>query len=552
MGASFAGFADVCERIRSTSGKNAKVKTLAEYITTLEDEPLRIACMFLSGYTFPKGSGLDLNLGYSSIWDVVAEVSNMRTSDLREIYLRHGDLGELAEQAFAKRKMEPLFRTELTLEHISAQFRKIAGTTGPGSTEEKKRIAMGLLVNCSPPQAKYLAKVIVSELRIGLVEGLVELAIAEAFGRELKDVREALLVAGDIGLVAVLAKNDRLSSAVMRPLVPVNYMLADVMFSAGEIAEYFVKPLVSEYKYDGIRAQMHKAGNTVKVFSRRLEDMTPQFPEIVSAALQQARDFILDGEIVPLRDGRPLPFNELQRRLHRKNVDPDLISAIPIVYFVYDILYLDGSNLIKEQLARRKEVLMGLGLDSPITSSPFQLLGSEEEIAKMFGESKNLGHEGLVLKDPESTYQPGKRGKHWIKLKQELDTIDAVIVIAEYGHGKRAGVLSDYTFAVRDGADLKVIGKAYSGLTDEEIDEMTTKLLSLMVRDEGFRIIVKPEIVLEVAFDGIQKSDRHDSGYALRFPRIKRIRHDKGASDIDTMEKVRTIHARTLNPERDK
>jgi DNA ligase-1 len=216
------------------------------------------------------------------------------------------------------------------------------------------------------------------------------------------------------------------------------------------------------------------------------------------------------------------------------------------VYFVYDILYLDGSNLIKEQLARRKEVLAGLGLNNPITSSPFQLLGSEEEIARMFGESKNLGHEGLVLKDPESTYQPGKRGKHWIKLKQELDTIDAVIVIAEYGHGKRAGVLSDYTFAVRDGADLKVIGKAYSGLTDEEIDEMTNKLMSLMVRDEGFRIIVKPEIVLEVAFDGIQKSDRHDSGYALRFPRIKRIRHDKSINDIDTMEKLRTIHARTL------
>jgi len=544
LGAQFGEFASVCDRIRATSSKNEKVNILAEYLKTLDDESLNIACMFLSGYTFPRGSGLDLNVGYSLIWDVIAEVSSLKSNELRKVYIKHGDLGELAEQALAKRRIEPLIKSELTLDHIYEQFRKIASTTGQGSTEEKKKIIMGLMVNCSPVEAKYLAKIIVNEFRIGLVEGLVELAIAEAFDRDLKNVREAFLVAGNIGHVATLAKNDKLASAVMQPFTPINFMLADVMFSAKEIAEYYGRPLISEYKYDGIRAQMHKIGNKVKIFSRRLEDITTPFPEIVDAALQHKNDFILDGEIVPFRDSKPLPFNDLQRRLRRKNVDQDLINEIPVVYAAYDILYLDGSSRIKESLMNRKEMLNKIGFNRPLINSPFAVLDSEESIASMFEESRSLGHEGLVLKDPASIYQPGKRGKHWVKLKKELDTIDAVIVIAEYGHGKRAGVLSDYTFAVNDNDELKVISKAYSGLTDEEIDEMTSKLKSIMIRDEGYRIIVKPEIVLEVAFDGIQKSERHDSGYALRFPRIKRIRYDKGVNDIDTLEKVRTIYSK--------
>lgn len=542
MTAPFSEFASVCDRIRATSSKNEKVSILAEYLKTLDDEPLKIACMFLSGYTFPRGSGLDLNVGYSLIWDVITEVSSLKSNELRKVYIKHGDLGELAEQALAKRKIEPLIKSELALDSVYEQFKKVASTTGQGSTEEKKKIIMGLMVNCSPIEAKYLAKIVVSEFRIGLVEGLVELAIAKAFNRDLNNVREAFLVAGDIGHVAALAKSDRLSSAVMQPFTPINFMLADVMFSAKEIAEYYDKPLISEYKYDGIRAQMHKIGDKVKIFSRRLEDITTPFPEIVGAALQQKNDFILDGEIVPFRDSKPLPFNELQRRLRRKNVDQDIIKEIPIVYAAYDVLYLDGSSAIKESLTNRKDLINKLELKKPLMNSPFTILDSEEKIAQMFEESRSLGHEGLVLKDPASTYQPGKRGKHWVKLKRELDTIDAVIVIGEYGHGKRAGVLSDYTFSVKDDEELKVIGKAYSGLTDEEIDEMTAKLKSIMIRDEGYRIIVKPEVVLEVAFDSIQKSDRHDSGYALRFPRIKRIRYDKGINDIDTLDKVRSIY----------
>lgn len=538
----FSEFAGLCDRIRGTASKNEKVSIVAEYLKTLDHESLKIGSMFLSGQTFPRGSGLDLNVGYSTVWDILTELSDLKSDELRKIYIKHGDLGELAEQAIVKRKIEPLIRIELTLPHIYQQFNKIARTTGYGSTEEKKKIIMGLLVNCSPTEAKYLVKILVNELRIGLVGGLVELALAQAFNRDLNDVREAFLVGGDISYVATLAKDDKLSSAVMQPFTPINFMLADVMSSAKEIVEYYNRPLISEYKYDGIRAQIHKIGSEVKIFSRRLEDITSAFPEIIAASLKQKNDFILDGELVPFKNDKPLPFNELQRRLRRKNVDQNIIEEIPISYMAYDILYLDGSSTIKHVLTKRKELLRELALNEPMINVTFLTLDSEEKITKMFNDSRGLGHEGLVLKDPDSTYQPGKRGKHWMKLKQELDTIDAVIVIAEYGHGKRAGVLSDYTFAVRDNNEFKVIGKAYSGLTDEEIDQMTARLKSIMIKNEGYRIIVKPEIVLEIAFDGIQKSDRHDGGYALRFPRIKRIRDDKSVDDIDTLDKVRSIH----------
>jgi DNA ligase-1 len=542
----FGEFADICDAIKGTSSKNEKVKILAGYMKKLDDDTLNIASTFLSGHTFPRGSGLDLNVGYSLVWDAIAEVSAMKLNELRKVYLKHGDLGEMAEEALVKRKVEPLIKSELTLPLIYEQFRKIANTSGQGSSEEKRKMVIGMMVNCSPVEAKYLAKIIVNEFRIGLVEGLVELAVAEAFGRDLEEVREASLVSGNIGKVAVLAKNDSLRSVVMEPLVPINFMLADVMYSAKEIVEYYQKPLISEYKYDGIRAQMHRANGKVRIFSRRLEDITTPFPEVIEAALQCVNDFILDGEIVPFKNGRPLPFNDLQRRLRRKNVDRDLIDEIPIVYTAYDILYLDGTGMIKENLKKRKDTLNKIEFPRPIVPSPFSVLDSEEKIAEMFNESKSLGHEGLVLKDPASTYKPGKRGKHWVKLKKELDTIDTIIVYAEYGHGKRAGVLSDYTFAVNDNGALKVIGKAYSGLTDDEIDDMTGRLKAIMVMDEAYRISVKPEIVLEVAFDGIQKSERHDSGYALRFPRIKRIRFDKGVNDIDTLEKVRAIYSRQV------
>jgi DNA ligase 1 len=549
----FSHFVYMCEKVRQNAGKNAKVAAIAEYLLQLghddnDNTSLAAAVLFMSGAIFPKGSGLALNVGFNTIMRSLSEIGLLEPEEIQKIYLKHGDMGALAEYVVSKRQQSPLVAQQLLLPDLHDQLRKIADAAGSGAAVAKRKVLTGLLINCSPLEAKYLIKIVTGELRVGVVEGLVELAIAKAFGRDLHAVRQAMLLSGDIAQVALLAKKNALSTAIMKPLTPLSFMLADVMFSAEEIAQYYNKPLICEFKYDGIRVQLHKFSGKVRMFSRKLEDVTNSFPEIASVVALLPAEFILDGEVLAYREGRPLHFQELQKRLRRKAVTDHLIDEIPIVYIPYDILYLDGQPLIDRLLTERKELLSQIRFKEPIIDLGYRVVSTAQEIACAFKESRDAGHEGLVVKELESQYHPGKRGRHWTKLKHELDTIDAVIVIAEYGHGKRAGTLSDYTFAVKDdhdgGGSLKTIGKAYSGLTDAEIAKMTDKLRSITVRDEGYRLVVRPEIVLEVAFDSIQKSDRHDSGFALRFPRIKYIRTDKTVSDIDTMEKVLRIYER--------
>jgi DNA ligase-1 len=567
----FSLFVKTCEKVRSIAKKNEKIETISAYIASLDETSLSIAVLFLSGRVFPTGSNLTLNIGFTTIMQSLSEIAMLDIKDIQNIHLKHGDIGAIAEYAVSKKHVISLFnqQDELDLSFIYHLFKKIATITGSGSNRNKKNILKGLLIACSPLESKYLIKIITGEMRIGSVESLVEIAISRAFGKELKLIREAMLISGDISQVAVLAKKNLLHNAIMKPFVPVSFMLADVMFSAEEIINYYSKPLICEYKYDGIRLQLHKFNKEVRLFSRNLAEITYAFPELVKAAIETTIkttntmlsnqvDFIVDGELVAFKNGKPLHFRELQKRLRRKNVTNSIQTEVPVYYFIYDIMYFKDYQVLKKSLFDRKDILSTISFKEPIINSSYKIVESIEKVIAIFNESKDIGHEGLVVKDPLSQYHPGKRGRYWMKLKKELDTIDVVIVIAEYGHGKRAGVLSDYTFAVIDeesndnynndnnlnekNTKLKTIGKAYSGLTDKEIDEMTKRLREITVEDEGNRIRVKPEIVLEVAFDTIQQSDRHNSGFALRFPRIKSIRIDKGINDIDTLEKVRQIY----------
>ncbi len=551
----FEHFANICEKIRGTTSKNMKVNFLSEYLSSLDDKCLPIAVLFLSNRIFPSGSKFAVNIGLSTIMQTLSEISILDQNQIQQIFLQYGDMGALSEYAVSKKHTVSLFQQQaLTLSSIYDQFKKIANTIGYGSGKGKKDLLKGLFLNSSPLEAKYLTKIISGEMRIGLTEGLVEIAVSKAFNEVLGHVREAMLVSGDISQVAILAKRRLLYSALIKPLKPVSYMLADVMFTAEEIINYYQKPLICQYKYDGIRAQMHKSEQEVRLFSRKLADITSGFPELVNAARYTRLslsslsniDFIFDGEVMAFQHGRPLHFQELQKRLRKKNVTEEIIADIPVVYVVYDVVYLNGEQIINMPLKQRKEILSNISFREPIVNAYQNTVSSEQSIIAMFEKSRDIGYEGLVLKDPDSRYYPGKRGRYWIKLKKELDTIDTVIVIAEYGHGKRAGVLSDYTFAVRDennnNNQLKTIGKAYSGLTDDEINKITKKLKSIMIKDDGYRMIVRPEIILEIAFDSIQKSDRHDSGFALRFPRIKNIRTDKTVMDIDTLLKIKQIY----------
>jgi len=542
---SFGELCSVLERSASISSRLMKVALIAEYLRGLEGEDLEIAARFMSGDVYPRGSGLDAGVGHSMLMEAVAEVTGAPREGLLEAYRRHGDLGEAARELMEARgggALATLVQAEpLSLRGLYGELTRLARTSGEGSYQRKLSRVRGLLASCSPLEAKYLVKLLLGELRTGAVEGVVEQAIAEAFGVDLEEVKRGRLLTGDMGEVAELARRGELGRLGVRPFRPLGFMLAEALASPQEAAErYPGRELIAEYKYDGIRAQLHASGGEVRIFSRRLEDVTRSFPEVVESA--RGLDAILDGEAVAFRDGRPLPFRELQRRLRRK--DPrELMEEVPVVYFAYDALYVGGRSLLDEPLRERRralEELLGGGRGS-IAVSPRWTVRSAGEIAELFRRSRAEGYEGLMLKDPESAYELGKRGWKWMKLKEELDTIDAVVVGAEYGHGRRAGLLSDLIFAVWDGGELKVVGKAYSGLTDREIEWMTRRLKELEVRDEGLRILVRPEIVVEVAFDSVQESDRHPGGYAFRFPRIKSVRLDKGPEDADTIEKLRRL-----------
>jgi DNA ligase 1 len=543
QGALFLPLAQVLEQVKGTSSKNSKVDLLSGYLRNLGPEEAEVAARVSSGRSSERGSKDEAQVGYSTLLDVLREITGASQELVSKTYLRHGDLGEVAEELLKEKKEQALFSEPLTLKDLDDAFRQLRSLKGKGSSSPRRGVVKSLLLRASPLEGKYVVKVLTGEMRTGLVSGLLEEAIAVAFGLSKSEAARAHMVLGDIGVLAREAAGGGISKVKIQPFRPVNFMLAEPLATPGEVAEHFGKKVYAEYKYDGIRAQVHRSKGRVRVYSRRLEDITSSFPEVVKALEVAEGEFILDGEVVPFSEDRPLPFQLLQRRLRRMEGFEEAAKNAPVTYFAFDLLLLDGKETIELPLSERRRMLREVVAGSGVRLAMSVDVRSEKEVQSAFRRSRKLGYEGLVVKDPASAYAMGKRGSGWVKLKEELDTLDVVIVAAEYGHGKRAGVISDYTFAVRDGNTLRTIGKAYSGLTDDEIEEMTRKLKEITVRDHGYRREVKPEVVVEVAFDSIQASDRHDGGYALRFPRIKRIRTDKSAADIDTLEKVERIFA---------
>ena len=577
--------AELCERIAANTKKTEKVSRLAEYFRSLEASHAAIAAVFLSGRAFPAFDERTLQIGGSALWKLVSEITGARDSTLSAAYRRRGDLGAAAyDVLLAKAPAE----STIALTQLRTVFDQIAETRTPAA---KSAILKSLLERATALEAKYILKIITGELRIGLKESLVEEAIAKAFDEPLTAVQRANMLLGDIGGTLTLAAEHRLDAARMRLFHPLGFMLASPAADAEEGFHYFQHAQVED-KYDGIRAQAHCGRGEVRLFSRTLDEITSSFPELVPALSEFAGEVILDGEIVAWRHndegGHAMPFGEIQKRLGRKQVTRELIDEVPVAYVVFDVLYADGESgapgapsvgatgwglTLDKPLAERALVLdcifagakcvapkpvvntQGNLLLEPeiaeeaavsgwVLRAPSMRADSPAQLEQYFEAAMARGNEGLMIKDINSPYLPGRRGRWWLKLKRELATLDVVVTAAEFGHGKRIHVLSDYTFAVRKGEELVNIGKAYSGLTDKEIAELTQWFLAHTIADHGHRREVEPKMVLEVAFNAIMRSDRHDSGYALRFPRIVRVREDKLPKDIDTVETVEKIYKR--------
>lgn len=565
--------AEICEQIAATTKKLEKTALVADYLKSLTSDQAAVSAVFLSGRPFPVWEEATLQAGGALLWRAVAQLAGKTETELTAAYRELGDLGALAGAVLpARNETNPL-----SLLEVQKFFLEIASARGPAA---KKSLVQDLLKRATPLEAKYILKIMTGDLRIGLKESLVEEAIARAFEGTLGEVQRANMLLGDIGETLHLAVAGRLREAKMRLFHPLGFMLASPADSAEDALAYFDNALVED-KYDGIRAQAHCSGEEVRIFSRTRDDITESFPELPEALGGLLRDAVLDGEIVAWsylaadagESGRALPFSALQQRLGRKKVSDEMLRQLPVAYLVFDVLYAGGDLLIDRPLRERAGILDRLLAErKPVQARHRSLQGrlefepsasesitrvlrapvfqasSAEELDKLFDAAQARGNEGLLIKDPESVYTPGRRGKSWLKLKRELATLDVVVTAVEYGHGKRIGVLSDYTFGVWDGDRLVNIGKAYSGLTDLEIADMSKWFLEHTLEDQGFRLVVEPKIVLEVAFNNMMKSDRHDGGYALRFPRIVRLRPDKPPGQADTIERVREIYEKQSKP----
>jgi DNA ligase-1 len=578
----------------------------------------------------------------------VRDLSHATDEAMHAAYRRYGDMGSAASDLLAVGG--PARPATLTIEEVAETFDQIAAARGGAQTTARRQALLrGLLERATPLEAKYLIKLMLGDMRIGVKQAQVEEAIAVAMERPLPDVRRAVMLLGDLGEVVRLAEADRLGEARMRLFHPLGFMLASPVATVAEAMARFAEevraevlaaradalprvlpatsdgrsdgePLVStateqpgtaaeaqvpsaltqahippaltqahiQDKYDGIRCQLHcgdpEQPGRVALFSRTREDMTHSFPELTEAFAHVTEPLILDGEVLAWsgEEQRALPFSSLQNRIGRKRVTAAMREQTPVVFMVFDLLYRGDRLLLEEPLSARRALLeevcaavsprtavssiptpepagtneQGALFAEPVTAAPIveeaaferlvlapvALLESAEQLEQAYADARARGNEGVMLKAAGSLYQPGRRGLAWLKLKRELATLDVVVTAAEYGNGRRAGTLSDYTFAVRDGDTLKNVGKAYSGLTDAEIARLSQYFMEHTLEDYGHSRTVEPTVVLEVAFNNLMRSDRHASGFAMRFPRIMRIRDDKPVAEIDTLARVEELY----------
>lgn len=541
--------AEVCEQVVRYGSRLRKVAIVAEYLKSLSDEDLMRAVHLLSAgpvigaapseTLFNVDEKRTLSVGYATLREAYKVVTGWDDWVIGRCHEEVGDTGETIALLLPGHTEN----LPLTLVQAEAIYTRLYHSR---RTAEKIEILRETLSTYRPLTIKYFVKVIGGNLRIGLQAKMVEEAVAAATGAPLNEVKQANNRLGDLGKVALAARHGGLHHIEARLFHPMDFMLAKPLDSLADLPD--PENYIVEHKYDGIRSQVHLADGRVVIYTRGMDEVTRSFPELEAALKQVGGSAVLDGEILAWRDGRALPFAVLQQRLARKKVAAKMLAEVPVAFMAYDILYRNGDLLLEEPLEERRGILEDTfaGLGPPLLVSPQYSAAAIEDVDRLFTEARTSANEGLVLKKRQSVYEPGRRSGTWYKVKRPYATLDVVITAAEQGHGKRATVLSDYTFAVKSGDKFLNVGKAYSGLTDVEIRELTRILRAATIERYGHVLLVRPEIVLEVAFDGIQKSPRHKSGYALRFPRIVRWRQDKTPEESDTVERVKELYEASL------
>ena len=547
----FRGLCELCEKLAATAKRLVMVDLAVDFLKTLHPSEVEPAISMILGRPFSRWDQRVLELSWTTVSSMIKRLTNLDWSDFRTAYRQTGDVGSAVKTVFEAskiRKQATLFEKPMSILEVRRTFENIAEASGQGSRERKERLIETLLGQASPIEAKYLVKIMIGEMRTGFHEGLTEMAVAKIFDVPLETVQTASMLTGDIGEAASILKakgKEGIADLGFRVFRPIKPMMAQMAANVNEAINEARGPMAFEYKLDGARIQIHKSADMVRIYSRRLTDVTESLPEVLELVRREvkAREAILEGEVIAVAKDRasPLLFQHLMRRFRRVHKIDEMIHEIPVELQLFDIIYHDGKSLINVPYEQRRKKLSETAGNIQLTR---QIVTDDIRQAEEFlTEALRNGHEGLVAKKLDSPYTPGIRGKRWFKIKQILEPLDLVIVAAEWGYGRRHNWLSDYYLAARDAetGEFMIVGKTFKGLTDDEIIEMTERLKGLVVREEPHRVVVVPKIVVEVAYNEIQKSPKYKCGMALRFARISRIRDDKSADDADTIQRVREI-----------
>ena len=546
----YRNLAELCREIESATKRLVIVDLIAQFLNKLHPEEISTSIRLIVGKIFPEWSHITLDLSWRTIQNVIIDITKASDKEMLQAFSEKGDLGDMAQLLMSRKEMSKqtlLLPKPLTILEVYRSYQTISEIQGIGSKKKKENVLLSLLSRASPLETKYIIKNLIREMRTGASSGLMEEAIAKITDSPLEIVKRAHMLIGDLGEVAEKAILEGAQSLKeVKPVLfrPIKPMLAQAVENLGEALEEHGGETSLEYKIDGARLQIHILGKEARIYSRRLTEVTTSLPDVVEHIADniQCKEAILEGEVIAVsEDGRPLSFQSLMRRFRRIKRIEETITEIPVKLYLFDIIYLNGQTLIDQTYSERRKTLSEIVGDIELV--PQILTRDLEEAQKFFEEAKKKGHEGLMAKRIESKYTPGRRGKKWLKIK-EAELLDLVIVGADWGYGRRVNWLSDYYLAAKneESGELQIIGKTFKGLTDNEFVEITKRLKTLIIAEERRTVRVKPEIVVETAFDEIQKSPKYKSGYALRFARITRIRNDKGLEDIDTIKKVRRLY----------
>lgn len=563
---SFREFAETCQAIEKISSTIDTTSRVADLLKKVDVEELPIATHFIMSEVFPAWSGEQLGIGTSLLYVSLSKASGMPVKSIESLIRTTGDIGDTALLILKeKRKNQVTFSSffeeqpELSITEVYNRFKIASEASGKGSQDIKIKNLQFLFTSSTPREAKYISRLALEELRIGVGEGVVRDAIAKAFSVPVDVVEHAFMVTNDLGIVAATAKDggvEALESLGIKINRPIKMMLSQISPDiVADIKE--MKEAAIEWKFDGARVQVHKAGDSVMLFSRKLENVTNSLPDLVEIIRKhvKAESAILDGEAVAVdENGRPRAFQEILKRFRRKYDVEEKALGIPIQLNLFDIMYLNGKTLIDLPLIERRKALESCVESSVEDSKSISvdkqvITGDLDLIEKIYKEALDAGHEGVMVKNPNSFYSPGKRGKNWLKKKPLMETLDLVVVGAEWGFGRRANLLGSYTVACYDPKTLRFlqVGKVGTGLTDDQLKELTEILSGLMEGGEAGGIFaIRPKIVLEIAFEEIQKSPNYDSGFALRFPRFIRIRDDKDPEEADTIQRIGKVYSQQL------